>query len=128
MIFRPRADEPARHDARVLSVLAAAIAVVVCLIDALTPLDIAIAVLYVVVVLLVASRGFRPAAILTAWNCVALTVIAFAMSHDEHYSHGAMARWAVSLLAIATTSGAAVAQSEEHRDAAGTTAVTRSDA
>ncbi|CAE6703348.1 PAS domain-containing sensor histidine kinase [Paraburkholderia aspalathi] len=93
-----------RHDARVLSVLAAAIALVVFLIDALTPLDIAIAVLYVVVVLLVASTGSRPAAILTAWSCVALTVIAFAMSHDEHYSGGAIARCVVSLLAIATTS------------------------
>jgi PAS domain S-box-containing protein len=104
MIFRSRAGEPLRHDARVLSVLAAVIALVVFLIDAFTPLDIAIAVLYVVVVLLVASTGSRPAAILTAWSCAALTVIAFAMSHDEHYSGGALARCAVSLLAIATTS------------------------
>ncbi|MFM0630001.1 PAS domain-containing sensor histidine kinase [Paraburkholderia xenovorans] len=104
MIFRSRPGEPLRHDARVLSVLAAVIALVVFLIDAFTPLDIAIAVLYVVVVLLVASTGSRPAAILTAWSCAALTVIAFAMSHDEHYSGGALARCAVSLLAIATTS------------------------
>lgn len=104
MILRSRAGEPLRHDARVLSVLAAAIALVVFLIDALTPLDIAIAVLYVVVVLLIASIGSRRAAILTAWGCVALTLIAFAMSHDEHYSGGALARCAVSLLAIATTS------------------------
>jgi PAS domain S-box-containing protein len=104
MMFRSRANEPLRHDARLLSVLAAAIALVVFLIDALTPLDIAIAVLYVVVVLLVASTGSRPATILTAWSCVALTVTAFAMSHDEHYSGGAIARCAVSLLAIATTS------------------------
>jgi len=93
-----------RHDARVLSVLAAATALVVFLIDALTPLDIAIAVLYVVVVLLIASTGSRSGAILTAWSCVALTVIAFVMSHDGHYSGGAIARCAVSLLAIATTS------------------------
>jgi hypothetical protein len=44
-----------RHDARVLSGLAATIALVVFLIDALTPLDVAIAVLYVTVVQLVAS-------------------------------------------------------------------------
>lgn len=104
MIFRSRAVEPTRHDARVLSVLAAAIALVVFLIDALTPLDVATAVLYVVVVLLVASTGSRPAAIVIAWSCVALTVIAFATSHDEHYSGGAIARCVVSLLAIATTS------------------------
>lgn len=104
MIFRSRADEPMRHDPRVLYVLAAAVALVVFLIDAFTPLDIAIAVLYVVVVLLVASTSSRPAAILTSWGCVALTVIAFAMSHDEHYSGGPVARCLVSLLAIATAS------------------------
>ena len=102
--LRPHTGEPTRHDARVLSALAAVIALVVFLIDALTPLDIAIAVLYVVVVLLVASTGSRPAAILTAWSCVALTLVAFAMSHNEHYSGGAIARCVVSLLAIATTS------------------------
>jgi PAS domain S-box-containing protein len=104
MMFRSRADEPTRHDARVLSALAAAIALVVFLIDAFTPLDIAIAVLYVVVVLLVSSTRSRPAAILTAWSCVVLTLIAFVMSHDEHYSGGAVARCVVSLLAVATTS------------------------
>src|ERR1700739_343642 len=67
MLFRSRPDEPMRPDARVLFALAAAVALVVFLIDAFAPLDIAIAVLYVVVVLLVASRGARPAAILTAW-------------------------------------------------------------
>lgn len=104
MIFRSRADQPMRHDARVLFALAGAIALIVFLIDAFTPLDIAIAVLYVVVVLLVSSTTSRLATILTAWSCVALTVIAFFMSHDEHYSVGAIARCAVSLLAIATTS------------------------
>src|SRR5258705_3134526 len=102
MTFRLRTDQPMRHDARVASILAAVIALAVFLIDALTPLDIAIAVLYVVVVLLVASMGSRPATIITAWSCTALTVIAFVMSHDEHYSGGAVARCIVSLLAIGT--------------------------
>lgn len=104
MIFRSRADEPMRHDARVPCVLAAAIALVVFLIDALMPHDNAIAVLYVIVVLLVASTGSRPAAILTAWSCVALTLIAFVMSHHGHYPSGAIERCVVGLLAIATTS------------------------
>jgi PAS domain S-box-containing protein len=104
MIFRSHADEPLRHDARVLAALAAIVALIVFVIDAFTSLDIAIAVLYVVVVLLVASTGSRPAAILTAWSCVALTAIAFALSHDEHFSSSAAARCVVSLLAIAITS------------------------
>ncbi|SAK84409.1 ATPase [Caballeronia hypogeia] len=92
-----------RADTRIVSILAALIALVVFLIDALTPLDIAIAVLYVIVVLLVASTGNRTATIATAWGCVLLTIIGFLLSHDETVSSGAFARCAVSLLAIVTT-------------------------
>jgi PAS domain-containing protein len=97
-------DEPILYNARVLSVLAATIALVVFLIDALTPLDIAIAVLYVVVVPLVASTASLRAAVATAWGCAVLTVIAFSMSAAEHHSGSAIARCLVSVLAIATTS------------------------
>ncbi|MEI6000454.1 PAS domain S-box protein [Paraburkholderia bengalensis] len=104
MMFRQSAGMTSAPDARILLSLAAIIGVVVFVIDALTPLDIAIAVLYVVVVLLVASTGSRQAAIATAATCVALTLLAFAMSHDENYSGGSIARCIVSLLAIGTTS------------------------
>ncbi|SAL45064.1 ATPase [Caballeronia arvi] len=97
------APRPVRHDIRIVSMLAAAIALVVFLIDALTPLDIAIAVLYVIVVLLVASTGNRAATVTTAWGCVILTLVGFILSHDENVSGGALARCAVSLLAIGTT-------------------------
>jgi len=97
------APRAVRHDTRIVSILAAAIALVVFLIDALTPLDIAIAVLYVVVVLLVASTGNRTATVTTAWGCVVLTLVGFVLSHDENVSGGALARCAVSLLAIGTT-------------------------
>lgn len=92
-----------RHDSRIVSMLAAAIALAVFLIDALTPLDIAIAVLYVVVVLLVSSTGKRRATIGTAWGCVLLTLIGFLLSHDQTVSGSALARCVVSLLAISTT-------------------------
>ncbi|MFM0060865.1 PAS domain S-box protein [Paraburkholderia phytofirmans] len=91
-------------DAHVVSALAAVIALVVFAIDALTPLDIAIAVFYVVVVLLVASTGNRSSTIKAAWGCVVLTLLGFVLSHDDAYSSGAIARCAVSLLAVATTS------------------------
>ncbi|SAK57514.1 ATPase [Caballeronia catudaia] len=97
------APRPVRHDIRIVSMLAAAIALAVFLIDALTPLDIAIAVLYVIVVLLVASTGNRAATVTTAWGCVILTLVGFILSHDENVSGGALARCAVSLLAIGTT-------------------------
>lgn len=91
-------------DANVVSMLAGAIALVVFAIDALTPLDIAVAVFYVVVVLLIASTGNRSSTVTAAWGCVVLTLLGFVISHDEAYSSGALARCAVSLLAIATTS------------------------
>jgi PAS domain S-box-containing protein len=83
--------------------VAGTVALIVFAIDAFTPLDIAIAVLYVVVVLLVASAGSRHATAAVTYGCMALTLLAFALSHDEHYSGGAVARCAVSLLAIVTT-------------------------
>jgi PAS domain S-box-containing protein len=104
MMFRSRTGERSHLDSRTLSVLAAVIALIVFLIDAFTPLDIAIAVLYVVVVLLVSSGGPRIATVATAWGCALLTLIAFVISHDQHYAADAIARCAVSLLAIGTTS------------------------
>ncbi|WP_429253580.1 PAS domain-containing sensor histidine kinase [Paraburkholderia sp. GAS333] len=91
-------------DVSFASILASVIALVVFAIDALTPLDIAVAVFYVVVVLMVASTGNRPSTVKATWGCVVLTLLGFVMSHDEAYSSGAIARCAVSLLAIATTS------------------------
>lgn len=94
----------ANRDTSIPMALAALIALVVFLIDALTPLDIAIAVLYVVVVLLVASTNNRAVTVATTWGCVALTLLGFVMSHEGGYLNGAAARCLVSLVAIGTTS------------------------
>src|SRR5579859_787307 len=99
-----RASPTVRPDVRVVATLAAVIALAVFGIAALTSLDIAAAVFYGVVVLLVASAGNRPATIAAAWGCVALMLLGFMISHNGAYSGGAIARCAVSLLAIATTS------------------------
>jgi PAS domain S-box-containing protein len=104
MMFTRGPDKPLRDNARALYALAALIGLTVFVIDAFTPLDSAIAVLYVVVVLLVTSASSRRAAVVVAWSCVLLTLIAFFMSPDEHTSVGAVARCTVSILAIGTTS------------------------
>ncbi|WP_244135943.1 MULTISPECIES: ATP-binding protein [unclassified Burkholderia] len=91
-----------RDDARVLYALAGALAAAIFVVDATSP-DIAIAVLYVVVVLLVASAGSRRATWVTVCACIALALLAFALSHDERYSGGALARCGVSLFAIVAT-------------------------
>jgi PAS domain S-box-containing protein len=93
-----------QRDAHAVSGLAAVIALGVFAIDALTPLDIAVAVFYVVVVVLVASTGNRSLTVKAAWCCIVLTLLGFVIAHDGVYSSGAIARCAVSLLAIATTS------------------------
>ncbi|WP_109477019.1 PAS domain-containing sensor histidine kinase [Paraburkholderia sp. C35] len=89
---------------RVLYLVAAAIALAVFVIDAFTMIDIAVAVLYATVVLLVASAGSRAVTTNVAWGCVALTLLGFSMSHNGHYPDSSVARCVVSLLAIATTS------------------------
>ncbi|WP_144113907.1 PAS domain S-box protein [Paraburkholderia sp. BCC1886] len=101
--YRPAFPTVSR-DANVVTIMATLIALVVFAIDALTPLDIAVAVFYVVVVLMVASTGKRSTTVTAAWGSVVLTLLGFVMSHEDTYSIGAIARCSVSLLAIATTS------------------------
>lgn len=83
---------------------AAIVALTVFSIDAFTSLDIAVAVFYVVVVLLVASSG-SDLAVMGATVVVAiLTLAGFLISHDSDYAGGAIARCVLSLLAIGSTS------------------------
>jgi PAS domain S-box-containing protein len=93
-----------RPDSRLLWGLAALVALSVFLIDTFTPLDIAIAVLYAVVVMLVAVTGNRSATLIVAWCSVLLTLGAFLSSHDTNYTDPSIARCAVSLLAIGIVS------------------------
>ncbi|WP_123070478.1 ATP-binding protein [Massilia aurea] len=77
-------------------------------VDAFTALDIAIAVLYVVVVLCATSVWSRRGVLLTGVACAALTVGAFALTHHEVVS-SPMARCLVSVAAIAITTVLALA-------------------
>jgi hypothetical protein len=71
-------------------------------IDAFTPLDFAIAVVYVLVILLVALTGSIRATRVTAGVAMVLTVVAFAFSQNPDPDHGQLALRAA-LLAIGTT-------------------------
>ena len=77
-------------------------------VDAFTALDIAIAVLYVVVVLCATSVWSRRGVLLTGVACVMLTVGAFALTHHELFS-SPMARCLVSVAAISITTALAMA-------------------
>jgi PAS domain S-box-containing protein len=94
---------PLRTDKVVLA-LAAVIAVTVFAIDTFTDLDIAIAVFYVIAVLLVASTENRRAVTMTAAIVGFLTVLGFFIQHNLSDPGGAVARGLGSLVAIWSTS------------------------
>jgi two-component system sensor kinase FixL len=82
---------------------AGAIAIIIFAIDTFIPFDIAIAVLYVIVVLMAANFLRRRGVILVSLACVALTVLSFMLQHG--YSDGSepIGRCLVSLAAIGIT-------------------------
>ncbi|WP_460906773.1 PAS domain-containing sensor histidine kinase [Paraburkholderia jirisanensis] len=102
-VLRRALEQVRRPDARALRILAAALAGAVFFADALTPLDAALAVLYVLVVMLAATTGSRRDTLRAAWLCAALTLAAYLMTHATHTTGNAAARCAISLLAIAVT-------------------------
>ena len=86
----------------VLPGIAAAFAVAIFLVDAITPLDVADAVLYVVVVLLAAGFLERRGVLLVAAACLSLTAAAYLMSHGLS-SGTALGRAVMSVSAIGIT-------------------------
>jgi two-component system sensor kinase FixL len=82
---------------------AGAIAIIIFAIDTFKPFHIAIAVLYVIVVLMAANFLRRRGVILVSLACVALTVLSFMLEHG--YSDGGepIGRCLVSLTAIGIT-------------------------
>ena len=83
-----------------LGLPAAGLAIVIFAVDVLTPLEGAVAVLYVVVVLLAARAYDRGGVILTAAACMLLTASAYGISHGHAPHSSPMLRCLVSLVAI----------------------------
>jgi PAS domain S-box len=81
----------------------AILAFAVFLVDVLTPLEGAVAVLYVVAILLAAKTTRRDDIIVTAAACVVLTIAAYLLSHDLRSIASPALRALVSLSAIAIT-------------------------
>jgi signal transduction histidine kinase len=69
-------------------------------IDTFTPLDVAIAVMYVAVVLISAGLWRREGVLLTSVVCLLLTVLSYALTHTIEFSGPALGRLGVSLAAI----------------------------
>ena len=83
--------------------LAAIVAAAIFVVDTLTTLDIAIAVLYVAVVLLAMDFAGRKGILIVAGACAVLTVLSYAISHEHDPQGGPFLRCLISLVAIAIT-------------------------
>jgi signal transduction histidine kinase len=82
---------------------AALITGAVFIIDTVTTLDIAVAVLYVAVILLSVNFFSRTGMILVSLGCFTLTILSFLLSHGEDAELPAIARGLVSMAAIGIT-------------------------
>jgi two-component system sensor kinase FixL len=83
-------------------VIAGLFAFAVFIVDTITPLDIAVAVLYVVVVLMAANYFQLRGVLLVSMGCLALTVVSFLLTHG-FTSDAALARCLMSIAAIGAT-------------------------
>jgi PAS domain S-box-containing protein len=85
-----------------LPIAAIAFAVAIFIIDTFTPLGIAVAVLYAVVVLMAGSFLQRRGVLIVASSCLAVTGLSYLLQHGETYGP-ALGRCLVSLAAIGIT-------------------------
>ena len=91
---------PRRAVAGLLMTAGALLSLGVFLVDTFTPLQGAVAVVYLVVVLLVAASGSRRAIGGAAFGCMGLTLVSFVRGHGWPGLDAAMLRCLVSLSAI----------------------------
>ena len=87
----------------VLPLLAASSPSTIFVVDTATPLDIAVAVLYVAVVLLAMDFAGRKGILIVAGGCAALTVLSYVITHEHDPASGPFLRCLISLAAIAIT-------------------------
>jgi two-component system, LuxR family, sensor kinase FixL len=85
-----------------VALLTGLFAIAIFIIDTVTPIDIAVAVLYVVVVLVAARYLSRRNVLAVALGCVALTLLSYALTHEPEIDESA-GRCLMSITAIAAT-------------------------
>src|SRR3954462_9629900 len=97
------AAPPSNSLVRFLPFVAALYAATLFVIDTFVVIDIAIAVLYVAVVLMSLTFCGRRGVIAVGATCMMLTILAFALQHSDEPIGDSSARCVVSLLAITMT-------------------------
>jgi two-component system sensor kinase FixL len=94
---------PLPTKSELIALVALALAVAIFIIDTFTPLGIAVAALYAIVVVLAARLISRAGVLAVAWGLLALTVLSYAVQHGPDFESAAFVRCLVSLLAISIT-------------------------
>src|SRR5258706_6249739 len=84
-------------------IIAGALAIGIFVFDTMSPLQFAVAVLYVVVVLIVATRFGRRSVVIAAIGCAVLTIASYLLVHGPVYRGTAPIRCLMSLAAIGIT-------------------------
>ena len=108
MKFGDNVDEILERRQRVVYLIATLLAGCIFIADAFTPIDVAVAVLYVVVILLVASVASQAVTVVVAWSCVSMTVLGFLLAQSDQTAISSLARCGLSVLAIVTVSALAL--------------------
>ena len=85
------------------AVIAVALTLGIFVVDTVTPYGFAVAVLYVIVVLLAGSFLRRRGVLLVAAGCIALAIVSFVVAHGSFDNQEALLRCVMSLAAIAIT-------------------------
>ncbi|PDQ19360.1 PAS domain-containing sensor histidine kinase [Mesorhizobium sanjuanii] len=101
--MRHRLSRPASGNSRLVAPLAILLAAAIFVVDTIDPFSGAVAVLYVVVVLLAGTAFRRRGILLCSIACIALTFSSFWLVHGEEASGGALSRCLMSIAAIAIT-------------------------
>lgn len=102
-IFKQSAVQGLFPNPKLAAVLAATVALGIFIVDTATPARFAVAVLYVIVVLLAGSFCRKRGILLVAVGCIALTIASFALTHGLVADRDAVLRCAIGLAAIAIT-------------------------
>jgi PAS domain S-box-containing protein len=92
-----------RQSSRLLPFIAGVLAIIIFLFDTFSPLGMAVAVLYVLVILIVANFCEWRGILLVAIGCGLLALTSFSISHGSNFESTAFARCVVSIFAIAVT-------------------------
>ncbi len=107
---------PTSSSSQLYPALTLLVAAAIFLVDTFTPLNIAIAVLYVAVVMISANFLSREGLLPVAGFCVFLTIASFAIVHGTDFESGALVRCLVSLSAIFITTLLALKNHQANHD------------